>query len=91
MVVDVHGFGHTVGIEKEQIAWLQNDALLRVDHPFHGSDSRTVAFAQLLQCPVFPPHIRRIVSGVGVLEFAGIDVEDAAENRDEHRARVVGA
>lgn len=86
----VHGFGHAIGEQAEQIAGLQLHRGGKVGVIAGGTQRRPRNVGGIdVQQTAIAPHDGSIMAGAGIFHVAGRDVENADESRDKQVFRII--
>ena len=76
IVVDIFSLGDTVGVDVDDVAFLELNILFLVFHAFHAPKDEAVLALQVF-CPVLVETDRRVVAGTDEFEIAVLDIENA--------------
>ena len=87
----VHRFGEAVSIQEQSVARFEDNGLGQVLHVFLDSQCHPPGILQGDDVAWSDEPIGEIVATVAVLQFTGMDVQNAEENRHEHRRVILAA
>ena len=91
LILGVGRLRHAVGVNEQARAGFQRQRVFAVLHALESADHEAVALLDELEALAGLPHGRELVPGVGRDDLAGLDVQHAEPDRDEHLLPVVGA